>query len=390
MARDTDDIIEKRRRRHRFRALRNFLILALIAAFCGYLYIQRDAWIPKLEGIGVRYESTVTQNDGELAEGNFPLTISGSSGYQAELVGDTIFLLHDDYLDVYSIHGDAEDSRQHAFQNAILCANGKYGLIYEQDGTSFRLDTKNKNIYSKTVDENIISGVVSESGYVALITESSSYVCSIVVYDETGKRLYQRNCTERVIDVVFHEDGDGCCFTTIDAENGAIQSTINSVLFDQVDTQWTSLSLDTLVVQTEISSDGTLCVIGNTLCAYYSSTGEVLGTYTYNGTLLSADVNNGKAALILQDDQQRQTSLALWNPSDDDPNVTSLDSSASYVQVADGDAFVMSSGNITSYDFSGSAVATVELEDTYTSFLKQDGYLFLLGYNQIDRVDFKE
>ena len=50
----------------------------------------------------------------------------------------------------------------------------------------------------------------------------------------------------------------------------------------------------------------------------------------------------------------------------------------------------MSRGNITSYDFSGTALATVNLDGAYTSFLKQDGYLFLLGYDQIDRVDFKE
>ncbi|MFR4477010.1 MAG: hypothetical protein ACLT3Y_07255 [Ruminococcus callidus] len=58
--------------------------------------------------------------------------------------------------------------------------------------------------------------------------------------------------------------------------------------------------------------------------------------------------------------------------------------------VFDGDAIVMSRGNITSYDFSGTALATVNLDGAYTSFLKQDGYLFLLGYDQIDRVDFKE
>ncbi len=343
-----------------------------------------------MEGFGSRFVSTVTQNEGELAEGNFPLSISGNSGYQAELVSDTLFLLHDDYLDIYSLHGDDEDSRQHAFQNASISAAGKYALIYERDGTSFRLDTKSKNIYSKTVDENIITGVVSDSGSVALVTESTAFACSIVVYDSTGKRLYQRNCTDRVIDVVFHEDSDGCCFTTISAENGVVQSTVNSVLFDQVDTQWTSHPLDTLVVKTEIASDGTLCVIGNTLCAYYSSSGEVLGTYTYNGMLLSAAVSGGKLALILQDDQKRQTSLVMMNQSAEDPEIVSLESSASYVQVADGDAFVMCSGSITSYDFSGSAIATVGLEDSYTSFLKKDGYIFLLGYNQIDRVDFKE
>lgn len=389
MAYDTDDVIEKRKRRHRLRMLRNFVIFLLIAGFCGYLYLQRDAWIPKLEGIGGRYE-TVTQNDGELAEGNFPLTISGNTGYQAELVNDTLFILHDSYLDLYSIHGDAQDSRQHAYQNAVLSTAGKYSLIYERDGTLFRVDTKNKNIYSKSLDDNIISGVVSESGYVALITESSAYACTITVFDETGKRIYQRNCIERVIDVVFHNDGDGICFTSIDTDGGAIQGTVTSVLFHQADTQWTSLPLDTLVVNTGFSSDDVLCVIGNTACAYYSKTGEVLGTYTYNGTLIHASIENGRAALIIQDDQKHQTSLVLLDRSVDSLEIVSIDTDSTYVSVVDGDAIVMENGTITSYDFSGSPIAIVFLESAYTSFMKQDGYVFLLGYDQVDRVDFKE
>lgn len=70
MSYDSDDVIEKRRKRHRMRTLRNFAIFLLIAVFCGYLYVQRDMWVPKLEGIGSRYQS-VTQNDGTLAEETF-------------------------------------------------------------------------------------------------------------------------------------------------------------------------------------------------------------------------------------------------------------------------------------------------------------------------------
>ena len=129
MSYDSDDVIEKRRKRHRMRTLRNFAIFLLIAVFCGYLYVQRDMWVPKLEGIGSRYQS-VTQNDGTLAEGNFPLTISGNAGYQAELVDDTLFLLHDAYLDLYSMHGDSRDSRQHAYQDAGMASSKKLSLIH--------------------------------------------------------------------------------------------------------------------------------------------------------------------------------------------------------------------------------------------------------------------
>ena len=376
MSYDSDDMIEKRKRRSKLRSLRNLLIFLLIVGFCGYLYIQRDAWIPKLEGIGGRYDS-VTQNDGTLAEGNFPLTISGSSSYQAALADDTLFLLHDAYLSTYSMHGDAGDNRQHAFQNATMNTAGKYVLLFESGGTSFRLDTTHKN-------------VVSDNGTVALITESGSYACAIVVYDNTGKRLYQRNCTEYVVDLAFHKDSNGLCLTSVKVENGVVQSTVTSITFNQVDTQWTSMPLETLSVKSGFSSNDKFCVVGNTACAYYSSAGEMQGTYNYNGTLVSADLENGKAALIIQDDQKRNTSLVLLDQSVSSPKVLSIDSTAEEVRVCDGDAIVMSRGNITSYDFSGTALATVNLDGAYTSFLKQDGYLFLLGYDQIDRVDFKE
>ena len=85
--------------------------------------MQRDAWIPKLAGIGSRYQS-ITQNDGTLAEGNFPLTISGKSDYQAEIANDVLFIQNDAYLYLYSPHGDLKDVRQHMFSNAVLKTSG--------------------------------------------------------------------------------------------------------------------------------------------------------------------------------------------------------------------------------------------------------------------------
>ncbi len=389
MARKKEDSPEKQKRRHRWHIIRNILIIIILLVIAGLLYLYRDAWLPRLTGSVDNY-NTITQNDGELAEGNFPLTIAGNSGYQINFVGESLFILHDAYLDVYSLHGDEEDSRQHAYHNAALSTSDKYALVYEKNGTSFRLDRKGKNVYSKTIDENIISGIVSDSGTVALITESSSYASAISIYDDSGKRIYQRNCTDHVVDICFHDDDAGCFFTTIDANNGIIQSTLTSVLFRQVDTQWTSLPLDTMVVETELTSSNTLCVIGDSSCTYYSKTGEVLGTYTYSGTLISESIENGRIALLVQDDQKREMTLILLDQSAQDVKTIALDATAQAVLVSDGDAYVMNENNITSYDFSGTAIATVSLEGTYTSFLKEDGYIFLLGYNQIDRIDFKE
>lgn len=390
MSQDTDEMIYKRKRRSKLRTLRNVILFLLIAALGWTAYSQRSLWLPKLEGIGSRYENKVTENDGALAEGNFPLTVAGNTGYQACLADDTLFLQHDAYMEVYSVHGDSRDRRQHAFQNAMLYTAGKYALVTEIGGTSFRLDTKSKNIYQKTTDHEIISGVVSESGNVALITQSGAYACAIVVYDNTGKRIYQRNCVDHVTNVVFHENGNGCCFITASAEKGKVKSAVTSVLFDQKEAQWTSLPLETMALYAGFSSDNTLCVLGSKSCAFYSKSGELKSQYDLDGELIDAHLEDGRAALVVQDMQERVTSLVLLDHSAEDVSVVPLDATASCVRVFDGDAYVMMPGNITSYDFSGKALATVSLESSYTSFLRSNGYLFLLGYDQIDRVNFKE
>ena len=46
------DAVQKRKKQRTKNNLKKLLLFLLIAAFCGYLYLQRDAWIPKLEGIG--------------------------------------------------------------------------------------------------------------------------------------------------------------------------------------------------------------------------------------------------------------------------------------------------------------------------------------------------
>jgi hypothetical protein len=49
----------------------------------------------------------------------------------------------------------------------------------------------------------------------------------------------------------------------------------------------------------------------------------------------------------------------------------------------------MTTEGISEYDIDGKVTAEVKLEDMYSDFLKIDRHIFLLGYGQIDRIDFK-
>jgi hypothetical protein len=50
----------------------------------------------------------------------------------------------------------------------------------------------------------------------------------------------------------------------------------------------------------------------------------------------------------------------------------------------------MSTDDINEYKFDGTKVSNIDIDDAYTDFLRIGNYVFLIGYNQINRADFKD
>ncbi len=390
MGNDTSfDAVKHRKKQRTKNNLKKLLLFLLIAAFCGYLYLERDAWIPKLEGIGSRYEA-ITQNDGTLAEGNFPLSITRNAEYQAAVVEDNLFILNASYLYLYSLHGDLKDTRQLAYSKPIMKSNENFALLYENGGTRFRVDRQSQNLYTKNVDNPIITGTVSANGVVALVTESDLYSCVLQIFDKNGKKLYTRNCIERLSDIAFTADSTGCVFTELSAEDGEVITTIKRIQFDETDFVWESESLTTLSLAVSLTESDHTCVIGDTACAYYNGKGQLDSMYPYAGSLKSYAMEAGNAAILVRDEEKRETKLVLFQGSATEPVEITVNGDAKAVQVYGDRVYMMNAETVIAYNFSGKAVATVDLDSSYDSFLKKNNYLFLLRYDKIDRVDFKE
>lgn len=68
-------------------------------------------------------------------------------------------------------------------------------------GTTFSLESKYKNVYTKTVDNNIILARLSSNDNVAVITKSDKFLCIMTIYNGSGDVIYTWKCAEgRIID----------------------------------------------------------------------------------------------------------------------------------------------------------------------------------------------
>ncbi len=381
---NTVDIVLIRQRRRRRRRMSKFLLALLAVGLCVLVYVKRDVWFPRLEGIGSRYQN-ITQNEDPDAEGNYPLSVSGGVDYYTSFVGNNMFILCDMYVYIYSVEGNFKDSRQHAYSNAIMETNASRCLLYSCNGTKFRVDSASKLIYENTMERPILFARIGENGNVAVVTESDTYACRLNVFDTTGKLIYSRDCVDRLLDVSLRDSG--CVFATLGAENGDLVTTLQSVSFEGNATEWTSAPLTTLCMKAYALSDGGAFVIGDTKCAYYNSMGEITSIVDHTGTLADYEFSEERAVVLLENEERRQSQLLLFSQLDAQPASVSIPYIAKSVDVDAEKAYLLGSQYIESFAFSGERMTELKVSDSYEQLVKNGKFFYLLGYDKINRIN---
>lgn len=382
---DIQYLRRRKKRRRRFVKLFAFLTVFLLVAV---LFVKRNLWLPELEGIGNKFQS-VRSSGSKLAGGNFPLNMSGGIDYQTKELNGSLAILSDAYLYIYSDDGDLIDERQHAYSNPILQTAGKKALVYESGGTRFRVENRSKVVYTKKLEDNIIFARINENGITAVITDSDIYTCRMIVYDESGTEIYSRNCVERVTDLAFSPDSNNCLLATIDAINGKICSKLVSVSLDSAKDNWNTEFIDTMCIKIYVNKNN-LFLLGDTKCAYYDKKGVKTYEYTYPAKLKDWDCSDGKAAILFENETKRCSYVAALDTGTKEPKVMEFkDNSAKCIRIIDGHICILSKDGIIQYNFGGGGEKTLSSEGSYEKIIYINDYVFLLGYDRIDRIDYK-
>ena len=162
---------------------------------------------------------------------------------------------------------------------------------------------------------------------------------------------------------------------------------MQKISFTSEKEDWTSPYVNTLGIETFASGEGAF-VLGYTACANVDSSGQISSYYQYDGDFAGGDSKNGKSAVIINDDDRRKYTLALFDKDSAAPVLVDFDEPLKYVTVCDGLAYVMSTEEIRGYDFDGTLRSTVEITDSYSEFRRSEDYIFLMAYNKIDRIDY--
>lgn len=383
---ETDDIVEKKKREKRKKNLIRFGVILAAAAVGVALYATNDIWLPKLRGLGKQYTTIV--NDGKLAKGNFPIEINDSESFQMACADNILCVLSDANIYFYSNEGSLIKKRQHAYASAVMKTAGERVLLYESGGNRFSVEDRTDIIYSKNFTENIMFVRISNEGYSAVVTSSDDYDCEISVFDRDGVLIYNRKCVERVNDISFTAESKGCVVSYIYAENGSLVTSVQEIAFTESQEKWNSAGLDTSGIQVS-GFDGGAAVIGIDACGYVDESGNITSMYHYDGDFVGGSCENGKTAVIINSGETRKYTAVLFDGGGKEPLILDFESPLVDVTVQDGLAYIMRQSSIEAYDFSGGLRSTAQIADSYTGFARAEGYMYLKGFEKIDRINYE-
>lgn len=304
-----EELRRRRRRRARRRTLRRLLGLLLVAVVAFLLWKNWDTVAP--DKLLARLQDSMN-NTGD----GWPVDIAGTnvtglvrvpgtagfSGYTATL-GDS-------YLVYYNDKGSEATRYPCSYSSAVLRSAGKYALLAEQNGRRVQLTTRTAKLLDLTVEEKILSAAVNEKGHFALLTQGpQGYTVQVTVYDRKGATLYSRSRKLLATEVALSADGSQVALLSVKAENGILQTVVESFSLTSADTEAVSsyTAQDTLLYRLAYLNGNRLAAVGETgvlvLDAagaqpqiYDSGTARVLGYAAGNGTLALALRDYGDTA----------------------------------------------------------------------------------------------
>jgi len=152
----------------------------------------------------------------------------GDSIKDMQARSDGIFLVTDSHMYAYNSSGKQITSVQHGYTQPIFDVSAARTLMYDRGSYGIRVDAYYTNIVNTQLKEEIITADISDSGYVAVATQSTDYTAQVTVYDKKFKNIFRWSSPDGYVSCVeLSKNGKYLAVCTVTGKNGDYCSNIN-------------------------------------------------------------------------------------------------------------------------------------------------------------------
>lgn len=383
------DIRKERRKKKRIQNIKKAVFVGVILVVASVIFLTRGIWSPIVYDILEKTQETIV-NDGELAKGKFPISLGeGSASSTFTECDGELVVATDTYIRFFDDSANEINSIQHTQTKPMLSASSDMVLAYDLNGYSFSVMTDKGETFKKTLDNVIISAKISESNYVAVITETDKYPSYLTVYDSEGNVCYKWANGQRIISIDFISSGSGAIVATLNAEDGLPVTTLNGISFDDSEQIFKSDKIYSLVYGTQKMSDNSIWAVCQDRYLKLSADGKIDREYLYKSELISFSSNQDNLSIAFKSVREDGTSRLVLIESDSEPVEIVVNEKIKTIKTYFSHTFALSDKTISAYNARGKSISTANVKNDYVDFVYIDGNVFFLGYRDINKIDFK-
>ena len=318
----------------------------------------------------------------------YPLTLSGNTVLSFnELNGDPALLTDTAFL-IYNGSGREIVNRQHGYGNAGMSVTRQYALLYDTDGTGYKLETKARTLFQKELTQKIISGAVSPSGVHALATLSKGYLGEVTVFDLKEEQLYKwYSADANIFAVALNEKGDRLAVATVNTDKGEVKSSLLVFDFGKKEPIAQFSYPGTLILDVSYLDKNTVALVGDN--KYITFTGPNKGddvVYDYSGRHLtgySLRQGTGAALLLSQYADNRSPSLVQINVKGATAFQKDNSDQIRDVFLGEKTTFLLMDRHIIRYTAAGEEKSKTDTADDSLRLAEVNGKLFVLSLSEL-------
>ena len=384
------DINSVRKNERSIRRMKRLIALLVVVLVGIAVYLTYPYWLPKLEGIFDKPASTI-HNTADFEKGNFPIQPTEKTS-NIFIVGNELMTADTHSLTFYDMNGKRLAPYAHGFSNPMTRVCGKRILVFDSGRYGFKMFNKKGEIYSKTTDDTILTGSLSENGTAAIVTDSEKYASTVLFYNKEGKLIYRYNSTARVTSATVNEDGKGAYVCTFSSVDGVIYSQVHQLDFSKDGEQLVSDNIQTLAIDCIANEAGDIVIAGDSGIYTVSPEGKLVSGCEHDGDLVTFMLSRKCSAVLTTGGSKDMSKLIIAQSGADDTEAyrtSDCPTSSKCVKVSDDRVLLLTTGEVYSYAFSGSLAATADIGREYINIGYYDGALFLAGKHGIDKIKFE-
>ena len=289
------------------------------------------------------------------AKGNgYPVEITGKSveeGDTAVLSGNFAYV-SDTQFQILNNNGGLVSDKRVKFASPTMTSCNKYALIYDREGSGYRIESSSGTVYEGEADDDIFDAEILDNGCYAILSKKSGYTAKLTVYnsDHTQKYAYYfSQCY--ATDISLDKNVKHAVVCGLDASQGSIVSRIYILDLTKEEPIEKIDFKDSTIYSVNFLDNGNISAIGNKSAMIITSDYKSKYDFTYNGyNLVGIKVQNNGVFLSLSPFTDGK-SCEIWHITQNGiSTVTKTDLATTSMDILGKNVAILSNNTITIFD----------------------------------------